>query len=225
MIAAGPAVAGGYLSHCMPHSTFALASPSPTGGAAVSPRPAAMLAASALALGASAAGATENLIEGGADADILIGTPGPDLIFGREGDDTIDGGEGDDTIDPGPGEDSVTAGAGNDVVEARDGERDTIACLPDAEVVIGADPIDRLRTCNDRDVTVGPGTLRRRTTGPCARAPRCTWSTTSRRSPRCSPMARAASPGSDPSARRRASTPWATHSPSTAGSARSATPS
>ncbi|WP_217924926.1 calcium-binding protein [Miltoncostaea oceani] len=116
---------------------------------------------------APALGAGENRIEGSTGPDLLIGTTGPDLIVGGDGNDVIDGRGGNDIIDPGPGEDTVTAGEGNDIVDLRDGERDVVICQPGGEVVIGADPIDRVRGgCNRSEVTIGPGELRRRTTGP-----------------------------------------------------------
>ena len=89
---------------------------------------------------------------GTTSADNLRGTPGRDSICGRGGADRIDArggkdfvdaGAGDDTIIGGAGRDRIDAGVGNDVVLVRDGQRDTVTCGSDRDVVI-ADRLDRV---------------------------------------------------------------------------------
>jgi RTX calcium-binding nonapeptide repeat (4 copies) len=114
----------------------------------------------------AAPGTPLNEISGTAEADLIIGTPGADHITGGAGDDQIDGREGDDQIDGGPGTDSIVSGGGNDLIEARDGEFDTILCSGEGDIVIGADPMDRIRACHGQEVVIGPGELQQRTIAP-----------------------------------------------------------
>jgi hypothetical protein len=88
-------------------------------------------------------------LHGGRGADTIRGGSGPDAIFGDAGDDRIDGGARRDVVRGGPGRDLIDAGRGRDLVYARDGERDTIICGPNAEAapaktpdVVYADRID-----------------------------------------------------------------------------------
>ena len=83
------------------------------------------------------------------DGDVLVGTFGPDRICGRSGQDVIYALGGNDLIDagpqadrvfPGPGRDSVFLRAGADFADSRDGQRDTIVCGGERDLVL----IDRL---------------------------------------------------------------------------------
>jgi Ca2+-binding RTX toxin-like protein len=84
--------------------------------------------------------------------DAINGTPARDLICARAGwdrinalggDDVIDAGSGNDTIDAGKGRDRIVGGAGADVILAHDGQRDTIDCGTEYDVVL-ADRIDQV---------------------------------------------------------------------------------
>ena len=95
-------------------------------------------------------------IVGSASRDVLEGTGGNDSICARAGDDEIssrggsdfiDAGSGNDLVSLGIGRDRVAAGSGFDFVRARDGERDTVRCGSDRDVVV-ADLVDRVaRDC------------------------------------------------------------------------------
>lgn len=115
--------------------------------------------AAALGAGAAVVMGQANVITGTTEDDVLRGTPGADRILGLEGRDVIDGGEGNDYIEGGPGRDSLVPGGGSDVIEARDGEPDTVRCVGQVDVVVGADAIDFVR-CPGAQVVVGPGELR-----------------------------------------------------------------
>jgi serralysin len=89
--------------------------------------------------------------------DHITGTDGPNRIAAGGGADTIMAGGGDDaiefftgakTIDPGSGEDAITAPLDDDdTVRLRDGERDTVRCLPATAPTIEAEAIDELLDC------------------------------------------------------------------------------
>jgi Ca2+-binding RTX toxin-like protein len=83
--------------------------------------------------------------------EVLVGTFGPDRLCGWYGDDVIYGLRGNDYIDagaradkvfPGPGRDVVYLRPGADFVDAHDGERDTIVCGGESDLVL-ADRVDR----------------------------------------------------------------------------------
>jgi Tol biopolymer transport system component len=91
-------------------------------------------------------------IVGGASGSIVIGTRGrdtictlygPDVIHGLAGADSIDAGAGPDRVFPGAGRDRVMLRAGADFLDALDGQRDTIECGGERDLVL-ADPIDRI---------------------------------------------------------------------------------
>jgi Tol biopolymer transport system component len=74
-------------------------------------------------------------------ADTICGQGGPDIIHGLAGSDSIDSGMGPDRVFPGTGRDHVLLRAGADFVDAHDGERDTIDCGGERDLVL-ADPFD-----------------------------------------------------------------------------------
>jgi hypothetical protein len=91
-------------------------------------------------------------IVGGASGSTVLGTRGrdtictlygPDVIHGLAGADSIDAGAGPDRVFPGSGRDRVMLRAGADFLDALDGERDTIECGGERDLVL-ADPIDRI---------------------------------------------------------------------------------
>jgi uncharacterized protein YkwD len=98
------------------------------------------------------------IARGGDGSDRLEGGPGPDVLAGEAGDDTLAGGPGadellgeagNDALGGGAGADRLDGGEGDDAIEARDGERDRIACGPGVDVVEG-DPIDEIAPdCED----------------------------------------------------------------------------
>jgi Ca2+-binding RTX toxin-like protein len=84
--------------------------------------------------------------------DAINGTSGRDLICARAGwdrinalggDDVIDAGSGNDTVDAGKGRDRILGGGGDDVILAHDGQRDTIDCGAENDVVL-TDRIDQV---------------------------------------------------------------------------------
>ena len=86
-------------------------------------------------------------ILGSPGRDLLCGRTGADRISGLAGADRIDAGNGNDTVEGGPGRDVIVARGGWDVILARDGERDTIECGVQRDVVV-ADRRDRVaRDC------------------------------------------------------------------------------
>jgi hypothetical protein len=104
---------------------------------------------------AAKAPATGKTIKGTARADRLTGTAGADTIHGNGGNDHISGGAGadklygdagNDTINAGAGRDSVYGGSGNDTIQARDRERDVIACGAGRDTVV-ADTTDVVSGC------------------------------------------------------------------------------
>lgn len=95
-------------------------------------------------------GSTGNdAIEGTVKGDRICARTGWDRIQGRSGNDRIDAGNGNDTIDAGKGRDSVIGSGGADVVLVRDGERDTVDCGTEHDVVV-ADRLDTVaRNCEE----------------------------------------------------------------------------
>jgi Tol biopolymer transport system component len=86
-------------------------------------------------------------INGTPKRDIICARAGWDRINALAGNDTIDAGSGNDTVDAGKGRDTIFGGGGLDVVLARDGQRDTIDCGTENDVVV-ADRIDKVaRNC------------------------------------------------------------------------------
>ncbi len=107
-------------------------------------------------------GSNEETIDGGAGADRIEGGFGPDVLVGGPGPDTI---HGDQT-----GENcglfaTCTVPFGNDTIDARDGERDTVACGPgedravvDAvDVVDGCETVERAGAPAPAPAAAGPG--------------------------------------------------------------------
>jgi Ca2+-binding RTX toxin-like protein len=124
---------------------------------------AAILAIAALALPASGSadettlkpGACANLQVGEDLPDSLVGTQmgdrlsslgGADDLRGRAGHDCLFGAAGSDLLVGGSGGDYLAAGSGADRVDARDGQRDNIACGSGWDVVV-ADRTDVIHGC------------------------------------------------------------------------------
>lgn len=79
--------------------------------------------------------------------EIISGTEGDDRIHGLPGADGISGGAGRDEIYGGPGRDVMLGGPGDDFIEAKDGERDFVACGAGRDVA-SVDERDRVsRDC------------------------------------------------------------------------------
>jgi hypothetical protein len=84
-----------------------------------------------------------DLMYGGSEAGIgdkMRGGAGADLVNGQGGDDIIDGG---------PGQDTLNTGRGSDRVNAQDGEKDSITCQDNDDLVYYDEGLDVLEGCAD----------------------------------------------------------------------------
>lgn len=88
----------------------------------------------------------DDSLRGGPGDQDLIGLGGDDALRGEAGADCVEGNGGRDFIRGGEGFDDLIGGAGRDEIDARDGERDSIACGPGRDRV-RADDEDRVRGC------------------------------------------------------------------------------
>ncbi|MDQ3361128.1 MAG: hypothetical protein M3534_05590 [Actinomycetota bacterium] len=93
------------------------------------------LAAGDALAGVELGGGGDDTLRGSAGGDRLAGFNGDDVLHGAAGDDALYGGAGDDEIYGGPGQDDILGGAGDDFIEAKDGEKDRVACGPGTDSV------------------------------------------------------------------------------------------
>ena len=98
------------------------------------PRAAAVLVFAGLIPAASAFAVS---ITGTNGPDSLRGTAKADRLAGGKGNDKLYGLGGNDTLLGAPGRDALSGGPGNDRLTDRDGERDSFACGPGRDTVIG----------------------------------------------------------------------------------------
>ena len=159
-------------------------------------------------------------VDGRGGDDTLVAGDAADEVLGGTGADAISGGMGDDRLVGGPGPDvisgdrparcneyhcDIAGGYGNDTIDARDGERDLIACGEGTDTVL-ADPVDVLADdCESKQGGGGPVPARTRTGSRSrARAPRRRCAGSSSRPP-ASGSRRAAARSRSSASRRRAS--------------------
>jgi Tol biopolymer transport system component len=115
----------------------------------------------ALPCGLVARDSGERLV-GTSGRDAICGRWGPDWIWALAGDDFVDAGPQADHVFPGPGHDTVFLRAGADFADARDGQRDTIVCGGESDLVL----VDRSdRTSKDCEHVEEPRIHRCKTIG------------------------------------------------------------
>ncbi len=95
-------------------------------------------------------GPGDDILRAGGTLDALDGQAGDDRLEGGSGRDDVQGGAGDDVLIGGPGRHGMHGGTGADRLLARDGERDTVACVgrrmePGDRAIVDAD--DRVDAC------------------------------------------------------------------------------
>jgi Ca2+-binding RTX toxin-like protein len=84
--------------------------------------------------------------------DLVAGGRGNDRLNGSGGDDCVSGEAGNDKLSGGGGKDKVKGGGGKDKVKTADGKRDKVNCGSGDDTAT-VDPEDRLRNCEEVDVT------------------------------------------------------------------------